>query len=155
MERRHIALTLVLIFTLLTAGCAKSDEKQNTASQQEVKKSEAPAAATSNTTEKKETKAENIQPSSDRYKDGIYYGVGGGKETGMKITIEVRDGKISKVTVNEHNETKGYTDEAIEEIPKRIVAKNSTEVDVISRVTITSEGIKYVVKNALKDAKIN
>ncbi|MGB4351126.1 MAG: FMN-binding protein [Tissierellaceae bacterium] len=71
----------------------------------------------------------------------------------VKVEVTVADGKISKVEVVEHNETEGFCEPAIEQIPGAIVEKNSTEVDTVSGATVTSNAIKKAVDNALEGAK--
>lgn len=144
-------LLLVMITVFLITGCGQNSVNKTETSAPSISPTSTPIPTPD---EKKADKTQEVIPSTDRYKDGTYSWLGGGKESGMKVTVKVKDGKISQVTVDSHNETKGYTDEAIEEISKKIVTKNSWDVDVISRVTETSQGIKYAVKNALKDAKI-
>ena len=41
----------------------------------------------------------------------------------VKVEVTVADGKISKVEVVEHNETEGFCEPAIEQIPGAIVEK--------------------------------
>lgn len=85
-------------------------------------------------------------------KDDTYTGQATGMDT-VKVEVTVADGKISKVEVVEHNETEGFCEPAIEQIPGAIVEKNSTEVDTVSGATVTSNAIKKAVDNALEGAK--
>lgn len=84
------------------------------------------------------------------YVDGTYEGTGKGAMSDITVSVEVKDGKIAVVNVLEHGETEGISDEAMVEIPKSIVEKNSTEVDAISEATGTSDGIKEAVAKALE-----
>lgn len=84
--------------------------------------------------------------------DGTYPGEGTGMEP-MKVSVEVKDGKIASVDITEHAESEGYCEAALEQIPQVIVEKNSTDVDAVSGATVTSEGIKEAVNNALESAK--
>lgn len=86
------------------------------------------------------------------YTDGTYTGEAEGMDT-LKVEVTVTDGKIADVQVVEHNESEGISDPALEQIPAAIVEKNSTDVDAISGVTITSEAIKEAVNNALESAQ--
>lgn len=91
------------------------------------------------------------------YKAGTYTGAGTG--FGGEITVEVTvndDGKIATVEVLEHNESVNDIPAvvtALEEVPARIVEKNSAEVDGTSGATGTSNGIMEAVKDALSKAK--
>lgn len=84
------------------------------------------------------------------YVDGTYEGKGQGAMSEITVSVEVKDGKISAVDVLDHDETEGISDEALVEIPNKIVEKNSTDVDVITGATGTSDGIKAAVANALE-----
>lgn len=86
--------------------------------------------------------------SGNKYEDGEYTGEATGMEP-MTVSVTVTEGKISAVEVVEQNETEGYSEEALVEIPKIIVEKNSTDVDALSGATLTSNGIKKAVNDAL------
>ncbi|MBC8587896.1 FMN-binding protein [Paratissierella segnis] len=87
-----------------------------------------------------------------KYNDGTYEGEATGMQP-LKVSVEVKDGKIADVKVTEHDETPEISDPAIEQIPAAIVEKNSTDVDAVSGATITSTAIKDAVNNALESAK--
>ncbi len=87
-----------------------------------------------------------------KYKDGTYEGDATGMQP-LKVSVEVKDGKIADVEVTEHAETEGISDPAIEQIPDLIVEKNSTDVDAVAGATITSNAIKEAVNKALEGAK--
>lgn len=87
------------------------------------------------------------------YIDGEYEGVGMGNNGNIKVSVLVKSGKIADVKVIEHEESEGISDAAMEQTPKDIVSKNSTEVDSIAGATYSSEGIKEAVNNALEGAK--
>lgn len=84
------------------------------------------------------------------YQDGSFEGAGKGMGGDVKVTVTVKDGKITDVTVGEHQETPGISDAAIEKVPQEIIDKQSTEVDVVAGATLTSDAIKEAVKNALE-----
>lgn len=86
-------------------------------------------------------------------KDGTYSGEGTGMKPGLKVSVKIADGKISDVEVTEHSESEGYSEPALEQIPGAIVDKNSTDVEAVSGATMTSNGIKEAVDNALAGAK--
>lgn len=84
------------------------------------------------------------------YEDGTYNGEADGHNGPLKVEVEVTDGEISNVEVTEHEESEGIADPAIDQIPAAIVENNSTDVDAISEVTVTSEAIVEAVNNALE-----
>lgn len=79
---------------------------------------------------------------------------GTGKGFGGPITVTVKKqgDKIISVEAVGDKETDGIGTKAIEELPAKIVEANSTEVDVVSSATISSEGLIYAVNNALDPA---
>jgi len=87
------------------------------------------------------------------YQNGIYYGTGVGFAPGLKVQVEVVDGRINKIDVVEHYETSGYYEEAFIKITDGIIRSQSTEVDAVSGATYTSIGLVEAVENALEKAK--
>lgn len=85
------------------------------------------------------------------YTDGTYTGVGKGYGGDVKVSVEVKDGKISKVDlVDIANETPGIGGQAAPKVAERIVEAQSAEVEAESGATMTSNGIMEAVKNALE-----
>ncbi len=87
------------------------------------------------------------------YRDGVYTGVGKGRNADINVTVTVKDSKISEVKIDSHEETEGISDPAIEKLPEIITKANGTEIDTISGATMTSQGIFDAVNNALESAK--
>lgn len=81
--------------------------------------------------------------------DGVYEGSANGMGGELKVAVTIEGGKITAVTVNEHKETPGISDPAIEKIPAAIVEAQSTQVDGIASATVTSDAIKAAVEAAL------
>jgi len=82
-------------------------------------------------------------------KSGEFIGVDKGIGGPLKVKVTMENDKIVQVEVVYHNETRGMSSNAIKLIPEDIVKKQSTDVDVISGVTVTSKGIINAVKDAL------
>lgn len=81
--------------------------------------------------------------------DGVYTGVGQGMAGQITVEVTLSGGKAARVEVTSANDTAGISDKAIEELPNRIVAAQSTNVDVVAGATMTSQGILDAVENAL------
>ena len=79
-------------------------------------------------------------------------GIGEGFGGPIEVEVTMDGDTITAVEVVSHSETPGISDPAIEETPAAIVEANSTEVDVVSGATYTSEGIIYAVNNAIDPA---
>lgn len=87
------------------------------------------------------------------YQDGVYQGTGTGYRPGLVVEVTIQYGSITSVTIIDHNEkNEMYWGVPIEEIPKTIVEAQSTDVDSISGATMTSDGIKQAVEDALSKA---
>jgi len=87
-----------------------------------------------------------------KYKDGTYQGEAQGNNGPVKVTVTVSGGKITKVTVDEHEETPQISDAAIQQVPESIVKKQTWEVDTVAGATYTSNAIKEAVRKALEGA---
>lgn len=82
-------------------------------------------------------------------KDGTYTVESTGMYPGLKLNVTFSNGKITDVTVVEHQETPGISDLPIQKLPAEIVANNSVNVDKVSGATKTSTGIIEGVKQAI------
>ena len=88
------------------------------------------------------------------YNDGTYTAEGKGIGGKVPVTVTVKDGKVSEVTVGDNSETQGIGSKAIEQLPSAIVAANGTEgVDAVSGATVTSKAIFTAVDDCLEQAK--
>lgn len=74
-----------------------------------------------------------------------------GMYEGLKVKVTATEDKIEKVEVVEHNETEGTSDPAIANMPGKIVDANKVNVDVETGASMTSEGIKKAVEQALEE----
>lgn len=94
-------------------------------------------------------------PSTGAYKDGTYTGKAKGYDESKDITVQVtvKSGRITNVKVLECCDDTPQN--ALTEIPTRIVAAQSAEkVDAVTGATFTSKGIMNAVKNALAAASV-
>ena len=83
-----------------------------------------------------------------------YIGVGVSEIGGeVKVKVTMDGDKIAKIDVISHKETAGISDPALAKIPEAIIAANSTEVDVVSGATKTSEALIAAVNDALAQIK--
>ncbi|MBP2058882.1 uncharacterized protein with FMN-binding domain [Lactobacillus colini] len=91
-------------------------------------------------------KVEDIKLANNQTLGSSDAGIGG------KLVVRVtRDGnKITNVEVVQDHESEDIGKKALEEVPKRIVEANSTDVDAVSGASATSRAIKEAVEKALK-----
>lgn len=92
-------------------------------------------------------KAETVV--TDELEDGYYVGSASGYGGEVTVEVAVENGEIVDIAVLEHSESAGVSDPAFEEIPAAIIAANSAAVDVVAGATMTSEGLKAAVNDAL------
>ena len=84
--------------------------------------------------------------------DGTYTGEGKGRNGTITVEVTVKAGKLGAVKVVKHTETVGISDAAVADFPKAIVAAQSTAVDAVAGATMTSEGIRAAVAQAIQKA---
>ncbi|NQT26095.1 FMN-binding protein [candidate division KSB1 bacterium] len=85
-------------------------------------------------------------------KDGVYIG----EELGwpsMKVEVTIQNGRIRNVRLIESNGTQRYTDMMIPEMPKRVMAAGSTNVDSITGATLSVDNFLSAVRNAMVKAR--
>ncbi len=80
-----------------------------------------------------------------------YEGTAEGYGGELRVEVTMDGDTIVSVEVVEHSETPGLSDPAIENVARRIVEANSTDVDAQSGATVTSEAIKAAVQDALNN----
>ena len=84
--------------------------------------------------------------------DGTYTGEGKGRNGTITVEVTVKAGKLDAVKVVKHTETVGISDAAVADFPKASVAAQSTAVDAVAGATMTSEGIRAAVAQAIQKA---
>ena len=85
-------------------------------------------------------------------KDGVYQGSASGHNGNVNVEVEVKEGKLSNVTLIAHDETIGIGDLAMDKIVAKMNETGNTNVEVVSNATISSGAVKSAVRNALKEA---
>ncbi len=107
--------------------------------------------------------ADALEKATVAYKDGKYTGQAKGynkKKHPGKIVVEVTiaAGKIANIELTTYEQTeKGkqaeITKKAKDEIPGKIIEKQSTNVDCVAKASMSSDGIKLAVARALMQAR--
>lgn len=116
------------------------------------------SSAAGNTTDSSSSSSEQSTASSTTstdvtYKDGTYTGTARGYHPGLTVSVTVTNGKIAKIEITSHNESKGFYERAFSVVPQEIIDEQSTSVDAVSGATRSSNGIMNAVANALQNAK--
>lgn len=92
---------------------------------------------------------ESTEVPSGGLQDGVYTGSAEGRNGPITVQVTVEAGAISYIEVLSHSETPKYYARA-EEVISSILAAGSPDVDSITGATISSDGIKAAVANALE-----
>ena len=90
--------------------------------------------------------------SNAQYNDGTYTGSAIGFGGSISVAVTIKDGKIQNIRiVSASKETPSYFAKA-KAVLARILSKQSTNVDIVSGATYSSNGLILAVRNALKQA---
>lgn len=71
----------------------------------------------------------------------------------MEVTVTITDGKISDIVVNSHAESSDIGAPALDKLIQNAIASNSAEIDGASGATMTSDGFREAVAQALAKAQ--
>jgi uncharacterized protein with FMN-binding domain len=92
--------------------------------------------------------------SGGKYKNGSYEGTGRGASSDIKVSVEVKSGKIENIKLVEQKETKTLVEGVEQNMIPEIIKKQGTEgVDAVSGATNSSKGVLEAVNKALEQAK--
>lgn len=87
------------------------------------------------------------------YKAGTYTASAKGFGGQVTVNVELSEDKIVSVSAEGPDETDGIGTPALAEMPGKITAANSVDVDATSGATVTSKAIKAAVIDAMNQAK--
>jgi uncharacterized protein with FMN-binding domain len=87
------------------------------------------------------------------YKDGSYTGEGQGRASKIQVQVDVKGGKIADVKVLKQGETEMIFGAAQDEMLPKIEKNGVDGVDNAAGATLSSEGIRAAVKDALSKAQ--
>ena len=138
--------TAALIFTLSATGCALSPAA-NTSSPD----SGLPAASTSAA-----TSAVTTVPQGKLYRNGVYEGIGYGKNGAIQVRLELREDRIVSLELAAQKDTPDYIQPAWERIRDQLLGQDSpdpSQIDAVSGATASSQGILDAIQSALYKAR--
>ena len=121
---------------------APKSEKSKNNSENQVE-----AATTQAKKKTKKANAGDIDLS--KIKDGTYEGQANGYRGLVKVSVTVKDHKITAIKVLSNSDDAAFFNRASAGVIKNILEKQSLKVDVVSGATYSSNGIIKAVKNAL------
>jgi len=83
--------------------------------------------------------------------DGVHVGSAKGYKGPVEVKVTVKGGKIAAVKITGHKESR--PGKSLSVIPRRIVEKQSANVDAVTGATVTSKAIMKATDSALKKAR--
>jgi len=91
-----------------------------------------------------------------QFMDGTFEGEANGFRPGLKVSVDIKNNKITSISIIEHNEINPrFYSTPINVIPKEIINSQNVQVDTISGATFTSIGIMNAVNDALSKALLS
>lgn len=72
----------------------------------------------------------------------------------LSLTVTFEDDEIKEISLGENMETASIGLPAFEVMKEKIIAYQSTDVDLVSGATVTSAAIRYAVAQAVKEANV-
>lgn len=90
-------------------------------------------------------------PAATRWKDGEYTGYGTSRHGDVEVYLETTDGKITYIKISQC--LTQYSCSWIEDLPKQVLARQSTKVDAVSGATQSANAFYYALVAALAKAK--
>lgn len=101
---------------------------------------------------KKTTEEDKIPEGKIPYADGVYYGTGEGYRGDITVAVSICDKTIQYILITKASDDDAFLSKA-KVLLHTIVKKQSTDVDIVSGATYSSNGIIEAVKDALAQAK--
>lgn len=86
------------------------------------------------------------------YTDGVYYGSGKGYNGNIKVKVTITDGKIASIEVVSSSDDQPYLRNSVNKVIPAMISGQTTNVDVYSGATFSSNGIILAVRDALSQA---
>ncbi len=83
--------------------------------------------------------------------DGVYTGTSEGFGGEVEIAVTFKDGNIVDIEVLSHSETPFVANQAFKRIIAAIIETQSTDVDVISQATYTSNAVINAVNEIMEE----
>lgn len=90
-----------------------------------------------------------------KYKDGVYTGNSSMYiKPNVQVSVTIKQGEIVDIKAEQTEGTPGYYEKVVNIIPNEIIKAQSTQVDVVSGASSSSQGIIVGAQEALEKAKV-
>ena len=103
-----------------------------------------------NTSEALDASDASETENSSGFTDGVYEAKAAGYNGNVFVSVTVEGGKITDIKVTKHSEDDEYYYDTVDKVIPDILEKQSTDVDIVSGATSTSEAIIKAVNKALE-----
>lgn len=87
------------------------------------------------------------------YHEGKYTGIAQGYHSDIEVEVLTDKYRILQINVTKHKEMPVISEVVFKEIPYKVIRENSTDVDMVSGATYTSEGLINALNDAINKAK--
>lgn len=92
-------------------------------------------------------------PGVDEKKNNVFKGQSNNAFAGqLQLEITVEDGKITKIDIVKHGETKGIGADALDKLVEAAIEKQSSELDVVAGATVSSKAFMEALDKAMVQA---
>ena len=91
----------------------------------------------------------NTVATQGKYTDGAYEGSGQGYRGTTKVSVKVRNGCITSITIDSYKDDTEFFNKAKNTVISEIISSQSTDVKTVSGATYSSKGIIEAVANAI------
>lgn len=109
-------------------------------------------SSTTNSTSTNTTSTTSTSSSTSNFSnlsDGTYEGTGSGRNGDIKVSVVVKSGKVTSITIESYKEDEQYFSKAKSTVINEIISNQSINVQTVSGATMSSNGIIEAVANAL------
>lgn len=89
---------------------------------------------------------------SGQWNDGTYTETAMGKKGSFEVSVTIKEGEISDISVGTNQETLEKGGVVIEKLPGQMLDKQTYDVDAVSGATVTSDALKDAVARCLEQA---
>lgn len=86
------------------------------------------------------------------YKDGVYRASAEGLKGVIEVSVTIKKGSIKSIEVISHGETASLVDPVFDEHIKRVLERQSSDVDAVGGATYAEDALKKAIQSALDQA---
>ena len=141
-------IAAVFVTVCVAAALLEYEPKRYEAAAQEIVMQETEESTQTDVADTEETGQSEFE-----LEDGIYQGEGNGFAGKIKVSVEVKNQKITDIRILSVEADDDAFFSRAKGVIAEIIEKQSCEVDVVSGATYSSKGIIHAVKNALTGEK--